>query len=73
VKTIVGAYRTEWGRPSPEWATALGVIPYGKGRIYLNSLEILPFLNEAVRPAHVVRKLLCNLLEDAGKKQPRSP
>ena len=43
--------------------TAVGVIPCGKGRILVSTLNICGQLDNAAGPAHVARKLLCNYLE----------
>ena len=48
--------------------TAVGVIPFGKGRILVSTLDICRNLNSASGPANVARKLLCNYLEYAKKK-----
>jgi hypothetical protein len=47
--------------------TAVGVIPYGKGRIIVSTLDIVENLPSTETPAHVARKLLCNYLEFAGR------
>lgn len=48
--------------------TAVGIIPAGKGRIVVSTLDICPHLNDPPGPADVARKLLCNYLEYAQEK-----
>ena len=43
--------------------TAVGVVPCGKGRVILSTLPLLPYLECPQGGAHVVRKLLCNLIQ----------
>ena len=43
--------------------TAVGVVPCGKGRVILSTLPLLPYLDCPQGGAHVVRKLLCNLIQ----------
>jgi hypothetical protein len=42
--------------------TAVGIIPCGKGRIIVSTLDIASQLRSADTSAHVARKLLCNFL-----------
>ncbi len=46
--------------------TAVGVVPCGKGRIVVSTLDIASNLGEKYNGAHVARKLLCNYIEYAG-------
>jgi beta-galactosidase len=46
--------------------TAVGVIPYGRGKIIFSTLDICANLDSTEGPAHVARKLLCNFLAYAG-------
>lgn len=48
-------------------ATAVGVVPFGKGRLVLSTLDILPVLDAPPGPADVVRKIFCNYLSFAGQ------
>ena len=45
--------------------TAVGVIPCGKGRIVVSTLEIAEQLGSSDTSAHVARKLLCNFVSFA--------
>jgi hypothetical protein len=45
--------------------TAVGVIPCGKGKIIVSTLDICDNLASREEPANVARKLLCNFLEYA--------
>jgi beta-galactosidase len=63
---VAGCYRT-W----PFFlGTSVGVVPLGKGRIILSTLDIVPNLDVENGPASVARKLLCNYLEYAGPARP---
>jgi hypothetical protein len=57
-EAVIGCVSGHQFRP----ATALGVIPAGKGRIVLSTLDILRTLNGPPGPGDVVRKLFSNLL-----------
>jgi hypothetical protein len=46
--------------------TAVGVIPCGKGRIVISTLDLCRHLDSKEGPANVARKLLCNYLEYAN-------
>jgi beta-galactosidase len=46
--------------------TAVGIIPCGKGRIIVSTLDMCGNLSSAEEPAHVACKLLCNFLEASG-------
>jgi beta-galactosidase len=48
--------------------TAVGIIPCGKGKIIVSTLDICDNLNSKEAPAGVARKMLCNFLEFAGAK-----
>lgn len=48
-------------------ATAVGVVPCGRGRIVLSTLDLMRVLNDSSGPADVARKLLCNYLAFAGR------
>lgn len=61
---VAGAYRS-----TPfNLGTAVGVIPYGKGKIIFSSLDIVDNLDNASGPAEVARKLLCNYIKYALNK-----
>jgi hypothetical protein len=45
----------------------VGVIPFGKGKIVVSSLDVVSNLSSQEGPAEVARKLLCNYIEFAGK------
>ncbi len=49
--------------------TAVGIIPCGKGRIILSTLDICSNLNSNDGPASVARKLFYNFIEYAGKRR----
>lgn len=59
---VVGAYNT-WGF---QLGTAVAVIPCGKGRIIVSTLDICSHLNEEDGPASVARKLLVNYIRYAA-------
>jgi hypothetical protein len=48
-------------------ATAVGIVPFGKGRIVLSCLDIVPHLAGDAGADEVARLLLCNYLSRAGK------
>jgi len=55
---VVGAYRSfEFNL-----GTALGIIPCGKGKIILSTLNIIGNLNNPTGPSEVARKLFCNYI-----------
>ena len=63
VETLVGAWTDFNADPDPKHpGTAVGAIACGKGRILFSTLEILPYLESERGAAHVVRKLLCNMI-----------
>jgi hypothetical protein len=62
---VAGGYHTF--RPRG-FGTAVGVIPYGKGKIVVSSLDIVSNLASKEGPADVARKLLCNYIDYAAKK-----
>ncbi len=55
---VVGA----WHSYPMALGTAVGIIPCGKGRIIVSTLDIASQLRSADTSAHVARKLLCNFL-----------
>ena len=57
-EAVIGCVTGHQFRPG----TALGVIPAGKGRIVLSTLDILRTLNGPPGPGDLVRKLFTNLL-----------
>ena len=61
---VAGAYRSTLFN----LGTAVGVIPYGKGKIIFSSLDIVDNLDNASGPAEVARKLLCNYIKYALNK-----
>ncbi|MDR0532997.1 MAG: hypothetical protein LBH01_03495 [Verrucomicrobiales bacterium] len=61
---VAGAYRS-----FPfNLGTAVGVIPCGKGRIIVSTLDICDNLDQSTGPADVARKLLCNYLDFAREQ-----
>ncbi len=50
--------------------TAVGIIPSGKGKIIVSTLDICSHLDDPSGPADVARKLLCNYIAYAGPPQP---
>ena len=50
--------------------TAVGVVPSGKGRIILSTLDVCTHLNDSSGPADVARKLLCNYIAFAKTSKP---
>jgi hypothetical protein len=60
---VAGGYHTF--RPRG-FGTAVAVIPFGKGKIVVSSLDIVSNLASPEGPADVARKLLCNYIEFAG-------
>jgi hypothetical protein len=55
--------------PAPiNLGTAVGVVPCGRGRIIVSTLDILGNLSGPEGPSDVGRKLICNYLEFAGQK-----
>jgi hypothetical protein len=53
-----------WWTRKVRWArTAVGIIPCGKGKVIVSTLDIASQL----KSAEVARKLLCNFVEYAGK------
>jgi hypothetical protein len=57
---VAGGYHTF--RPRG-FGTAVGVIPYGKGKIIVSTLDVISNLDSKEGPAEVARKLLCNYIE----------
>ena len=57
-----------WQSFPMDLGTAVGVVPCGKGRVVLSTLEISPHLHDPPGPADVARKLLCNYIEYAREK-----
>jgi hypothetical protein len=49
--------------------TAVGVIPVGKGKIVVSTLDVCSHLNDPSGPADVARKLLCNYIAYAKPAQ----
>ena len=55
---VVGSYRS-----TPfELGTAVGIIPYGKGKIIFSTLDILNNLDQSSGGADVAKKILCNYI-----------
>ena len=52
-----------WHSYPMELGTAVGVIPCGKGKIIVSTLDIASQLNSADTSADVARKLLCNFID----------
>ena len=51
-----------WQSTGCQLGTAVGIIPYGKGRIIFSTLNIVPKLHQADPPSLVARKLLTNYI-----------
>ncbi len=60
---VSGCYSAQSG----QLGTAVGVVPLGKGKIIISTLRITDSLADKGSSVHVVKKLLCNYLEFAGK------
>ncbi len=58
---VAGAYHSY----PMQLGTAVGVIPFGQGRIVVSTLDIVDNLAVETGPAEVARKLLCNYIEYA--------
>jgi beta-galactosidase len=63
ITTIVGAQNAS----EDSLATAVCSISYGKGKILLSTLDILPYLNSDYGAANTVKKLFCNYLQYTSK------
>ena len=57
-----------WSDHQPEPATAVGVVPCGKGRILLSTLDVARSLNGPAGPADVTRRYFVNVLQWAGAR-----
>jgi len=55
---VAGAYRS-WPM---KLGSAVSVIPLGKGRVILSSLDVVGQLNKKDSPSEVARRLLCNMI-----------
>lgn len=66
---VAGAFHANMSEakpPSPiRLGTAVGIVPLGKGKVILSTLEIAGNLSAPEGPADVARKLLCNFINDA--------
>jgi hypothetical protein len=51
-----------WQSTSCQLGTAVGIVPFGKGRIIFSTLNIVPKLGMANPPSLVARKLLANFI-----------
>jgi beta-galactosidase len=65
---VAGVWHANLEAAPQHLGTAVGVISYGKGRIIVSTLDIVDNLASPESPAHVARKLLCNYLEFAGRR-----
>jgi len=45
--------------------SAVSILPAGKGRIILSSLDLIAHIGDSRSPAEVARKLFCNFLNYA--------
>ena len=61
---IAGAYHT-WPL---QLGSAVSILPAGKGRVILSSLDIIDQLDNPDSTAEVARKLFCNIMHFAGDK-----
>jgi hypothetical protein len=57
-----------WHSYPMELGTAVGIIPCGKGKIIVSTLEIANQLNSTDTSAEVARKLMCNFIDYADGK-----
>ena len=57
-----------WQSTPFDLGTAVGIVPCGKGKIVLSTLDICPNLSKPGGPADVARKLLCNFLQFVSAK-----
>jgi hypothetical protein len=69
---VAGAFHANTPLANPpvpiHLGTAVGIIPCGKGKIIVSTLDIASNLNGPDGPADVARKLLCNFIEYAVAK-----
>lgn len=63
---VAGVWHANLEAAPQHLGTAVGVIPCGKGRIIVSTLDIVEQLASKESPANVARKLLCNYLEFAS-------
>ena len=49
-------------------ATAVGVVPHGRGQLLFSTLDVMPALNERSGAAETVRTYVTNVLEWAGSR-----
>jgi hypothetical protein len=66
---IAGAYQT-WPM---QLGSAVSILPAGKGKIIVSSLDLIGKLGDSRSPAEVARKLFCNFLNYAAKSSEQSP
>ncbi|HVT89777.1 MAG TPA: PA14 domain-containing protein [Tepidisphaeraceae bacterium] len=68
-----GAFHANMSQANPPapiaLGTAVGVIPCGKGKIIVSTLDICSNLSGPPGPADVARKLLCNFIQYASTKE----
>jgi hypothetical protein len=57
-----------WHSYPMDLGTAVGIIPCGKGKIIVSTLDLASQLNSADTSAEVARKLLCNFVDYAATK-----
>ena len=68
VEALVGATTDFNADSNPKQpGTAVGLIPCGKGKFVVSTLQISPYLETPRASAHVVRKLLCNMIQLAAR------
>ena len=60
---VCGAYHT-WPM---QLGSAVSVVPLGKGRVILSTLDIASQLNAKETTAEVARRILCNMIRFAGR------
>ncbi len=65
---VAGAWHAHLEAAPQKLGTVVGVIPCGRGRIIISTLDLVENLASDETPAHVARKLLCNYLEFAGAR-----
>ena len=53
---------TDWNSGDSRVCTAVGIIPYGKGKILFSTIPITPSLSLTINIADVPKKVLCNYI-----------
>ncbi len=53
---------TDWNSGDSRVCTAVGIIPYGKGKILFSTIPITPSLSQTINITNVPKKVLCNYI-----------